>query len=50
MKRAVVGFALTPALGVVLGVLGSRIVPAQQGPERRAVLVTTDLARPEGSR
>jgi quercetin dioxygenase-like cupin family protein len=48
MKRTIGMLATTLVVGVVLGAMGSHIVAAQQGSEKRTVLLTSDLAGIEG--
>ena len=43
MKFRAWSLAITLAIGVVLGAVGSHIVAAQGAPEKRTVLLTTDL-------
>ena len=48
MKPTAEVLVITLAVGAALGVMGSHIVSAQQGSEKRTVLVTNDLVGPEG--
>ena len=48
MKPTVGIVVVTLAVGVVLGAMGGHIVAAQQGSEKRTVLVTNDLIGIEG--
>ena len=48
MKRTVVMLSLTLAAGVILGMVGSHVLHAQQEPIKRTVLVKTDLEGIEG--
>jgi quercetin dioxygenase-like cupin family protein len=48
MKLKVEVLIVTLAVGAALGVMGSHMVSAQQGSEKRTVLVNTDLVGPEG--
>jgi quercetin dioxygenase-like cupin family protein len=48
MKATVGILMITLVVGAVLGVMGSRLMAAQQESERRTVLLTTDLVGIEG--
>ncbi|HXJ77970.1 MAG TPA: cupin domain-containing protein [Candidatus Methylomirabilis sp.] len=48
MKLRACSLAITLVIGVVLGAVGSHIVAAQQPPEKRTVLLTTDLQGIDG--
>jgi len=48
MKRMPVMLTLTLALGIVLGIVGSHVLHAQQEPIKRTVLVRSDLEGIEG--
>jgi quercetin dioxygenase-like cupin family protein len=48
MKATVGILVITLVVGAALGVIGSRIMAAQQESERRTVLLTTDLGGIEG--
>ena len=48
MKRTVVMLSLTLAAGIILGMVGSHVLHAQQEPIKRTVLVKTDLEGIEG--
>lgn len=44
MKRTCILLGMTLAAGIAVGVIGDRILNAQQEPIKRAVLIKTDLA------
>jgi quercetin dioxygenase-like cupin family protein len=48
MKRTLLVLGFTLAVGIVVGVMGSRVLDAQQEPLRRSVLLQTDLKGMEG--
>ena len=48
MKRTAFMLGLTLALGIALGIIGSRVLNAQQAPFTRADLLKADLAGMEG--
>lgn len=48
MKRAVLLLALTLAVGIAVGLIGSPVLNAQQEPIKRTVLLQTDLPGIEG--
>ena len=48
MKRIYLLFAITLAVGAVLGLLGSRMVSAQEGLKSGTILQRTDLASAKG--
>lgn len=48
MKPTIGILVITLAVGAAVGAIGGRIVVAQQAPEMRTVLLTTDLAGVEG--
>lgn len=43
MKRMVILLGMTLAVGIAVGIIGDRILNAQQEPIKRAVLIKTDL-------
>lgn len=48
MKRTSLLLALTLTVGIVLGVIGTQTLNAQQAPMKRTTLIKTDLAGIEG--
>ncbi len=48
MKHPVVLLSLIVAVGIAVGVIGDRLLSAQQGPVKRTELLRTDLAGIEG--